>query len=176
MKNFKKSLFVSIGIILAAIIAASGALYFFSNDLSGKTDKILSDKTMITERSAAVASLAQLKHDAPIAAAYTDAVNKLLPTHDDLIGFPNWIDGLAQAHNVGITVAFTGSNVPANGNLPGTDSFSLTATGALADLAAFLEDIELHAQNFIATIDTFNVVSSGSSYSLSLQGKVFSRP
>lgn len=173
--NFTKHLWISLGIIFAAAIAASVALYFLSSDLDAQATKIISDKTLVVQQAAVVGILANLTSDAAQAAQYTNAINQLLPPYDQLIGFPQWVVNIGQAHHVTASVAFQGSNTPAAGSVPGSDNFSLTATGAPSDIVSFLQDIESQSPGFLLAIDSFDLTNNGTSDQLSAHGRVFSQ-
>lgn len=174
-KGSASSLWVSIGIIGGAIVTAAVALYFLSNNIDAQASQIVSDKTTAARETEAVSMLARLESDAAQAAPYAAAMEQLLPTHDALIGFPQWVVGIGQAHAVSASVTFQGSGVPAAATTPGSDSFSLVATGALPDIVSFLDDIEVNVPGFLLTIDSFELVNNGAQYELSAQGRVFSR-
>ncbi len=175
MRNLKRQLQISIGIIAAAIAVASIAIYFFSNDIAAQTDKIVSDRTRIAEENTAVGILASLKSEAAQAAPYTPVLKSILPTYDKLVGLPQALNTLGQAHNVSVSFAFKGGGTAATTSTPGSDDFSLVATGAPSDLVAFLNDLEAEASGFIIAIDSFDFTSSGTAYLLTAQGRAFSR-
>lgn len=173
--SFKKQLWMSFGIIFGTVVIVSIGLYFLSSNLDAQASKIIADKALIARQVALLGSLAELKEDAPQAAAYTTAANTLLPSRDELINFPQWLTTLGQSHNVSVSFSFQGGTVPATDAAPGSDGFSLTVNGAIADLSAFLDDLEVHAP-FLVTIDSFDLVNNGAAgYRLSAQGKVFSQ-
>jgi len=174
--SFKKQWWLSFSIVLGSMIVAALAVYYISEMLGAQGDKIINDKTLIARQAASLGVLAALEHDAPVAAEYTAAMNKILPTHDDLIGFSAWLTGIGTTHNVSVSVSFTGQNLAATASVPGSDSFSLQATGAASDLTAFLADIETNVPGFLLSIDSFSLVNNGSNYELTAQGRVFSRP
>ncbi len=175
MKNdFGKRWWTSMGIVLGAIVIASVALYFLSNDLTAQADKIVNDQAMLAAQTATVNALAHLKADAPQAAVYAAAMGKLLPTHDNLLGFPQWLVALGQSHHVAVSSAFQGQSAIATAATPGIDGFSMTATGASTDLVAFLRDLE-GSSVFLLSIDSVNLTNNGSAYQLNAQGKLFSR-
>lgn len=176
MKNiFRKQLWISFGVVFGTIILAAAAIYFLSNDLNAQANKIISDKTLIDRQTAVLGVLAKLKSDAPTAAAYSALFDKLLPTHDALIGFPQWVAAIGKSHNVDATVVFQGNNTPTSTSAPAADGFSLTASGAMDDLTAFLADIESRAAGFLLSIDAIDLVDGGTTYRLTAQGRVFSR-
>ena len=176
MKNsFKTQLWVSLGVVFGTIIATGIGLYFLSGDLTAQGDKIITDKTLIARQTAVLGVLAQLKSDAPRAAQYQAAINKLLPAHDNLISFSPWLDALGQAHKVSVAFSFTGGNMAVTDTAPGSDGFSMSAQGAAADLAAFLGDLESQAPGFLLSIDSFDLINNGSDYKLSTQGRLFSK-
>lgn len=173
--NFQKKLWINFGVIFGAVAIAATAIYFLSNDLTAQADKIVSDKTLIAKQTAAVGAFAGLKSDAPVAAQYEAAMKKLLPVHDDLINFSQWLTSVGSSHHVSVSFAFQGGLTAATADVPGSDAFSMSATGSSADLLAFLTDIEIQNQSFLISISSVNLTSNGADYRLSTVGTVFSR-
>lgn len=173
--NFKKQLWISSGIILIAVAVTFSVMYFVSGDLTSQATKIVADKNLLAQQAAVVGILAQLKSDAPQSEQYEAAMNQLVPAHEDLISFPTQLQTLGQADNVVVVVTFTGVNVPATASELGTDGFSLTATGAASDLDTFFKDLETQSSVYLLSVDSFDFANSDSGYTLSVQGKVFSR-
>lgn len=172
--RFKKQLWISIGVICIAVIAASVAMYYFSDSMTTQAATILADKNLLARQTTVLGVLADLKSQAPQAAQYTTAMNALVPTHDSLIGFSDWVTKLGLRDNVSVSVSFNGQNVPASGSSLGTDGFAMTVVGASADTSTFFTDFE-KAQNFLVSISGFDFANSGPGYRITLQGKVFSR-
>ena len=173
--DFARGLRTSSIIIGGSIVAVSAALYFLSGDISAQVAKIVADKTMISQQTAAVGVLAGLKGDAAQAAPYAAAMGKLLPTQDQLIGFPQWVAGIGQAHSVSANVSFLGTSISATASAPGSDAFSLVANGSSANLVAFLQDLEINAPGFLVAIDSFDFLNNNGQYQLTAQGRVFSQ-
>ena len=173
--NFRKQLLVDFGVILGAVVITSGAIYFLSGDLTAQADKIVADKTLTARQTAAVGTLASLKSEAPIAADYEAAMGKLLPTHDGLINFPQWLTSVGSSHHVSVSFAFQGGATPAAAAVAGSDPFSLSASGSSEDLLAFITDIETQSQAFLLSIDSLSFTNDVGGYRLSATGKVFSR-
>lgn len=175
VESFKKQWWINFGIIFGIIIAAGAGLYYLSVNLAAQSAKIVSDRNLVAAQTAAVGNLARLKDESTRSAPYLAAMEKLLPTHDQLFGFSQWMSTLASAHGVSASVAFSGTKVQATDASLGSDNFSLTASGSLTNLISFLADMETKSPGFLLKIDSFNVASDQSGYTLSAQGKVFSR-
>ncbi|HEX4104478.1 MAG TPA: hypothetical protein VHZ04_03350 [Candidatus Paceibacterota bacterium] len=173
--NFRKQLWLSGGVVVAAIVLATVGLYIFSGDIATNAQKIVEDKNLIADQNAALGVLATLEASAPKAATYLTAMQTLLPTHDALIGFSTWLAGIAQTDNVTASFSFTGNNAPPTASTPGTDSFTLGVDGSAAAIASFLQDIEFNAPGFLLSVDSFSLTSQGTNYHLAAQGKVFSQ-
>ncbi len=173
---FKRQLWLGFGIIWGGVAVAAVALYFLSGSLSAHATKIVTDKALLARQTAVIGALASLKRDAAKSVTYKIAFNKLLPTHDELIGFSQWLNTIGRAHSVSPTISFRGGNIAATDAAPGSDGFFLNVTGGAADLVAFLDDLELRAPGFLLAIDSFNLANRGSDgYQLSVQGRLFSR-
>ena len=175
MKGVRKQLLLSFGIILVAVGAATWGLYYYSGDITTQADKIISDKDLVTRQASIVGILASLKNDAPKAAIYTTAMEKLLPTHDELIGFQPWLMSRGQSDGVGLNFNFEGNSAPAPPGSYGADGFTLSVSGSTDQIIAFLQDIEIKANAYLLSIDSFDIARSGTTYSVTLQGRVFSR-
>lgn len=175
MSRLKKQLWISVGIIVGVVIVASAALYFLSGDVTAQADKIVSDRAHVALANSAVSVLASLKSDAALAAPYKVQMDEILPTHNELVGFPQALNALGQADNVSVSFAFQGGGTATTPSTPGSDSFSLNVTGTPSNLAAFLKDLESQKSGFIVAIDSFDFSNNGTTYRLTSQGRVFSR-
>lgn len=174
-RSFRLQLWISAGIIFGSMAAAAAGLYFLSNDLAAQSAKIVNDKNFIAAQTAVVGELASLKNEEAESVPYLTAMQKLLPTHDQLIGFPGWVDALAQAHGVSASVSFTGQKADATASSPASDAFSLEVSGPPSGIVSFLADMETKASGYLLAIDSFDFRTNGSDYSLAAQGRVFSR-
>ncbi len=171
----KREWIVGLCVIVIAIAGVSFGAYSFSSDLAAQSDKIISDKSFIDQQNSIVSQLAVLKNDASTTMPYLAAMQKLLPSHDSLIGFPDWVTGVGLSHSVAATAAFTGVNAPTTANVPASDGFTITASGSAANLVAFLKDAETESSGFLIAVDTFDLVSNANGYTLTAHGRVFSR-
>lgn len=174
-KSFRRQLWVSLGLIFGTIAFAAAGLFYLSNDLGAQSAKIIADKNFIAAQTAVVGELANLKREAAESAPYLAAMHALLPTHDQLIGFPQWASALAQAHGVSASASFTGQATGATDSSPASDAFSMEVTGSSNGVISFLEDIETRTSGFLIAIDSFDFRTNDTSYTLTAQGRVFSR-
>ena len=172
--NFNKQLWVSFTIIAASIAIAVAGMSYFSSALDASAVKLVNDRTSLQAETDAVDTLAQLEHDAPIAAQYQSAINKLLPTQDQLIGFGDLLNAVAASDTVTATFAFQGNPAIPQPGTAGTAAFSLDVVGAPDRIALFLRDIESNSTNFLLTITSFNLTNDGSGNgNLTAQGSLF---
>lgn len=173
--GFNQQLLINFGIVLGATAAATTGLYFLSADITVQANKIIFDRALVERQAAVVGILAGLKSDAPKAAQYVDAMKKLLPTHDELIGFSPLLDTLGRTHSVSVTFSFRGDNTAATESLVGSDGLNLSVTGASGDIMAFFDDMETKIPGFLLSIETFDLVKADAGYRLTMQGRLFSR-
>jgi len=171
--KFKKQLWISSGIIGGSIIAALIAIYFFSSSLAAATQKIIADRSLVASQTSALASLADLKRDAPLALRYEAAINKLLPSQYTLIGFGQWLEGRAAQYGVTTNFSFQGAPVPATPDTFGTAVFSAEAEGPAANITAFMKDIEMQAPSFLLTLDSFDFTNNGTTSRATMGGTLF---
>lgn len=174
-KNTMPGLWTSIGVIGATIAAASAVLYFLYGNLDAEASRIVANKTALANQTEAVTILAHLESDAAKAAPYETAMQQLLPTHDALIGFPQWVQGIGTAHHVSVIASFQGGAMAATPSTPGVDNFTFQANGSFTDLAAFLLDVEGNAPGFLVSVDSMEFINQGSQFQLKGNGRVFSR-
>lgn len=173
--GFARQLWISFGIIGMAVAAAATGVYFLSKDLAAQADQIIRDKTLIARETAVLGILAKLKSDAPVAAQYAAAMSKLLPVHDDLIGFPAWLAAAAKANNVSAAFSFRGDAAPATPVSPGADGFTMSVSGPAVNVLAFLDYLEARVPAYLLAVDSFDFGAADSGYRVTLQGKLFSR-
>jgi hypothetical protein len=174
-KNFKRSLWLGIGIITVSIIVFGVAFYILAGDIASSTNAIISGRDEITEQSAFINSYSSLKENASAVSAYQGAMDQLLASQDNLISFPSQLDGVSRNDNVTIAFSFQGDPVPATSKAPGYVGFHLDVAGSLGNLTAFLKDMESSAPILLSKIDTFDLSQNGPGYALAIDGRVFFR-
>jgi hypothetical protein len=171
--KFKKQLLISFGLILGSGIAAAIGLNFLSGNLHASAEKIIQERAGLSAETMALGSLADLKRDAPLAAQYQAAINKLLPDQYHLIGFGQWLNGIAQHHSVSANVSFQGTPTPPSAGAAGTAIFSISTTGSASDVIAFLKDIETQEPAFLLSINSFDLTSDGTTVNVTGQGTLY---
>lgn len=173
--NFRHQLWVNSFIIAGSVVAAFVIFSFLAGDIAAKTDKISADRGLIDKQTGMLAVFSGLKEQAPQAAAYQAAMDTLLPTQDELIGFGNWLSQAATANHVSVNFSFGNTIIPASDAAFGRADFSFTATGDGSALVAFLSDAETTDQGFFVTVNSFDMVGANGSYQLNGKGTAFFR-
>jgi len=171
--NFNWRLFISIGAIAGSIVVAVIALVYLSGDLDANASKLVSDRAAMQANTAALGRLAELEHDAPLAAAYQTAINSLLPTRTDLIDVPPAVATLASADGVTATLSFQGNPAAAMAGSLGTVPFSLDAQGSLDNVTSFLADLETKTTGFLLIVNSFDVTNGAAGAHLTGNGTIY---
>jgi hypothetical protein len=174
-KDFKRQLWLGIGIIAGSVILFGVAFYIISGNIGGSTVAITNGRNEIVEQGTFINSYSNLKMNAPAVTAYETAIDQLLTTQDNLIAFPSQLEGLGRNDGVTVSFSFVGDPVPATEIAPGYVDFNLTLVGSLDSVTTFLKDMELSAPILLSRIDTFDVSQNGLGYTLTASGKVFFR-
>jgi hypothetical protein len=173
MENFRKQVWVSGGIIAGSLLVFGVVFYVLAVDIQNAADAITKNRMLIATESTLINSFSDLKANAAAAAIYQSAMDKLLATQDNLIVFPTQVDGIARKDGVDVKFSFEGDPVPAGATTVGYVNFSLSATGSLRDITAFMNDMESSSQILLSRTDSFDITESGSDYILSASGEVF---
>src|SRR5580698_7419156 len=139
MKNdFPKRFWIGMGIIIGSIALTGGAFYYLTGAIGVQASAVLSAKTNAQNDASEVGNLASLEGQAPIAAEYEAAFQKLLPDQQSLITFGSWVNQIGSKYGVSATVSFVGSSTPSSGGTPGSASFTMSAQGSEGSMAPFL--------------------------------------
>lgn len=174
--NFAKKTWISLSIILGSIIIASGAFYYFSNDLTFQTNKIITERQAVNGQNNALNSLASLKSQQPAAEGYGAAMSKLLPDQYGIVNFNGWLTTIAAQYGINVSFAFTGSGTPsaqATASTPGTIDFSLTMTGPVDKINLYLKDIESQSSGFLFSLHSFDYTTDPTGAKINSQGTLF---
>ena len=176
--NFTKKVWISFGVILGSFIAASGALYYYSNDLTAQANKITIEQSSLAGETTALGSLASLKNDAPKADTYTAAIDQFSKDQYGIVDFNTWLGTVGKKDGVTVSSAFAGGGTPTSlptPSTPGVINFSLSINGPAGTTKQFLSDIETNLVGFPLTITSFDYTSDPSGEKVNAQGTLFFR-
>ena len=174
--DLRKQLIVSFSIIVASVIIATILLYVLAGRIALESQKIQADRGISSQETGVLAVLAELKDAAPQAATYQAAINQLLPSQDDLIGFGDWVNAAANANQVSASFSFQGNPVAPTDMTPGQSAVSLQVNGSLDGITTFLKDIEATSPGFLVQIPSFDLSTSGGGYRLTAPAILFFQP
>lgn len=176
MKNeFRRRLLWNIGIIGGSIMVGFAILYFLGMRIEKKSVAIIQSRALITQRSFALDNLASLKKTEPLAEEYQQRINALLPTQDNLLGFPRFLEATARTYDILLSFSFQGDPVPSLGGKPGYVSFVLRTTGPRENIVNFVQYLESKSTQFLVNIESIDFSAASDQYHVDIFGKVFSR-
>lgn len=156
------------GCLLAGLLAY---LYF---DIVDRSRNIINVKGDLRSRLIAINSLSLIRQEYETVKSYLPQVDKLLPSQDDLLNFPNDVGALAKNHGAEAAISFRSNPSPgtSSSTLQPTNFF-LTAQGPLDGIFATLND--LNAGRYIVKFVSFDFIRQGDGFRATLNGRVFSR-
>lgn len=163
---------ISAGVIGTALVLTGFGMYALAGRLGDESDRIAKDRKLVSERSAVIEVLNDLKNIAPETDPYQRALDALLPDEEQLLGFPKYLDGLARVFRLSLTFGFRvsqNSGSSAGGSVP----FDASIVGSIDDIEGFLRNIETGSTRFLMAVDGFSLGGEGSSYKVSFSGRVF---
>ncbi len=174
-ENYRRMVVVRVLIITASVIVAAGGLFWFAGDIAAQAKKVSGARFDSALQAKLVERLASLKTIATEAGGYERRLNALLPTRDELLDFPRWLEGVARVEQVAINFGFQGAAVAAQANEPGFINFSLDASAAsFGALEKFFISIE-RAPRFFVNFTSFDVSWNQERGRAVAQGQVFFR-
>jgi hypothetical protein len=175
-EHYARNLWINGTVIFLSIFAAFALVYWFGARLRQETDRIGELRGLIHRRSETLQVLAELQKDAPLARLYQERLDLYLPTEDQLLDFPRWLESFAKVYNVNFTLAFQGGLIAATAEAPGYVPFILTLEGAYDGIRAFLEQLEFNPQKFLMAFSSADLVRfEGNRYRVFVGGRVFYR-
>jgi hypothetical protein len=171
--DFKKRLWIRVGVIAGSIAIAIGAFWYFSGVITTQAAKVAMLKQEAANNASAEAQFAALESAAPKAARYAAAFQSLLPDQSSLINFNAWLVAAGQRYGVQVAGAFRGTPVPPAGNTPGTASFTITAQGPEGSLVPFLDYLTQNDPGFIVSFKSFDYTNDRTQENLTAQGVTY---
>ena len=171
--HFKRRFWISVSIVIVTIMVSSLALYFLMGSIEETANAIGAARAATAGDNAEFQDLANLKKDAPTAATYQAAMDKLLASQEALITFPTQIDSLSRADAVSVSFAFQGSPTAATPSAPGSEGFTLDISGPMANILAFLKDFESNSPVLLSSLNTASLSGENANDTLRMQGMVY---
>lgn len=173
MNNFKKRLTTDLTISLLIILALFAGVLFFMSKAGDYSDQIISERTLLADRTESVSHLASLRDQYAQASNYLNVLYNIIPSYDQLINLNQDIQSLAAKEKLDYGFSFAGETPKPQGGL-GSVAFSLAVTSdSYASLMDFIDDL----QNFryLNSIDNVSLKNNNNRLTMSVQGRVFYR-
>ncbi len=176
MKNeLKKEILLFVGMILGTFLVGGGLLVWTGQRIVREMGKIGADRVAFVQYSRTIELLADLKRAIPTVKNYQEKMNLLLPKKDDLVQFPRWVDGVSRVNKVSESSAFQGSTAAAQDQEAGSIGFTLDASGAASDIQNFFRELEFRSNQFLTSIDNFDLTEDAGTARVLARGRVFFR-
>ena len=172
-KNFRRGLIISLITIFVGFIASAVVFYVLGSRLNSLSLKVEKERGLMAQSRDSVDILAELKKVAPEAEPYKQAMDSLLPTQDQLLDFPRYLDALAKNYSVSLSFNFQGEPKAAEKDSPGSLDFALSLTGELSNNLEFLKALEAKSARFLLVVQNFSLNRVSGGYNMRLQGLVF---
>ncbi len=175
-KEFKKELFLGLGIIIISLVAFFVIYAQLETKLSNLSTSVSSAQASINHKSQLLADLAELKRNSGQASEYRRKMEALLPERDQLYNYQRYLENLAAPRKLNINFNFQGEPVAATPTAPGSASFNLDVSGSMDGILLFMRDVELKTTRNIVSIENFDLTrEENGNYKLQIFGKTFFR-
>ncbi len=172
MKPFHKKVTVKLSISLGIIAVLVLGIIFFGFRVDSLSEKVITTRQELGERSRSLQSLASLRSDySTKGQSYLNVLYNVIPEKDELIDLSKNFQVIAQEGQLDYGFTFLGENPPIAENL-GSVKFSLSLGGSLNELLSFLKNLE----NFRYLISLENVsLNRADRMRMNIRGDVFYR-
>lgn len=175
-REFKKELFLGLGIVTASLVAFFVIFGQLEAKLSSLSSSVSSAQASINHKSQLLADLAELKRNSGKANEYKRKMEALLPEKDQLYNYQRYLENLAVPRKLNFNFNFQGEPVAATLTVPGSASFNLDISGGLEAILLFMRDAELNTTRNIVSIENFDLVREDSgNYKLQIFAKTYFR-
>lgn len=170
MNDFKKRLFINLGVLLGLIAALIGLLTVISWDLSKQKDKIVEQRRELNQRTQYFSVLASLQKKYNEVQKYSSVLSNVLPQYEELFKFTEELNLAAKERKLGFGFSFAGEQ-PASEGAAGTANFNLSIQGKEGEVLNFLNFIE--NMRFLVNLFNLDMVKSDAGFDLTANGQVF---
>jgi hypothetical protein len=172
--DFKRQLWITLGVLAAGVVVFGSAYYWAINRVNSLTASIIEQRSLIWQGSNLTETLANLKKEKQTVEAYTQALNNLVATRDQLVvNFSKWLNNEAMQYRVGVDFSFQGGETQAAQDNLGYAGFSIKLSGSLNDSVNFLRHLERETRQFLLSFGSFDVDRGPSGYIISANGRVY---
>lgn len=172
--QFQKKVWLNIGIILGSVLIFGMLSFWFAGKIKESADKASLSKASISNYNRAVAIFAELKSKESEVELYSKYLKALLPSKDDLIELPRFLEESGRVHQVNVKFNFkAGAVAEPQGKQPGSVGFTLHVAGSYDRLRNFFKEIESGSIKFMIALDSMDVNLSGNEYRATAEGRAF---
>jgi len=172
-KEFKKKLFVNIGVLLAVVFVLGGGILFLRKDIKLLSDSIAQERSQVADRGNEISLLFDLRKELKEAELYFSILDNALPKRENLYVFNQEVLRLGHVNNLDRPSFSFGSEILSTDTLPGRAKFTIFVSGAYADILGFLRDLE--RSRYFIKIENFDMVERDNKFNAQLVGEVFFR-
>lgn len=173
--NVKGPLTIAGIVVGLSLVLGLGGSYLLARALGAKAQAV-SDARVASARAATLGPrIVELKSQEESANAYERVLALLMPTQEQLLEVPRSIEQLGRSHQVEARFQFLGSPGSGAAKAGASLPFSLSGTGSAANVASFVEDLELRNPRYTIGINSLEVTLSAtdSDSRLSVSGDVY---
>ena len=165
--NIKRPLVIAGIVVGLSLVLGIGGSWALASYINSEVAAVSAARIEAARIATLGPRLATLKSQEAEADAYARVISLLLPTQEQLLEMPRVIESVGNAHSVSARLSFVGSGDPAATEIGATLPFALTATGAPANLAEFLRDIEIQNPRYTISISSADIAGSAAEPSTS---------
>lgn len=173
MNDFRKKLFIRLGITIGVSAILLGLLLYIAGDIKAVNASIQSVRTGLVTRSQSIGNLVDLKRDSEEARKGLSFLQNALPARESLFVFSDEVNRLAKQRNLSTVFTF-GIEVPGSATVPGKMGFTINVSGEYNSIIDFMKDLE--ASRYFTSVNSFELVSQGANttgYQVVFSGDVF---
>lgn len=163
---------IFLGLYLFIILMLLAFNFWLGYDVGRNAMAVQETKKQIYSSAHAAGSLASLKADFEKAKNDRLFLESIVPQPEKIINFPRELTVLAKQNNVELAFGF-GTEFESAETTPGFVNFNMVLGGVLVNWLKFLEILE--KSRYLMSLDSFNIVSDGRDYRVSINGKVFTQ-
>jgi len=172
MNKFYKNLLKHNWLYISGILILVVLAFFLKGNLESSITKISTQHKTLATRSSSLLSLATLRGEFAKANPYFSFLENILPPRDQLLSFSNELENIARKNNLEFSFSF-GEEKLSSGKDPGQISFRAIVNGSYKGISDFLNSIE--TSRYFIDPSSVDMVKRGSSFSATINGKVFFR-